>query len=166
MIVTASDILRDLVSSGHTIRLDGNIIRVRPVLPPEKVELLRQHKSELIALLRENSKAGNAVTVTQLPNTGQNANNVTTQPPKTYSRLELATAALHHLIPDEQARRKIRALAESDARHWRFLGADGYEHILAGSILDAIEAQTKKLICFQCNADNRFSGWFTKEIKP
>ncbi len=166
MIVTASDILKDLQSTGHTVRLDGNIVRVRPALPPEKVELLRQHKPEIIELLRENSKAGNAVTVTQLPKTGQNVNNVTTTPPKTYTRLELAPAALHHLVPDIQAQRKIRALAESDARGWRFLGTDGYQHILSGSIMDQVEAQTGKLICFTgCDEPDRFLGWFTKEAQ-
>ncbi|MGC8561458.1 MAG: hypothetical protein ACP5O1_12375, partial [Phycisphaerae bacterium] len=154
MIVTASDILRDLISTGHTIRLDGDIVRVRPALPPEKVELLRQHKPEIINLLRADSKTGYAVTVTLPPKTSQNASNVTTQPPKTFTRLELATAALKHLIPDEQAQRKIRALAEADAKGWRFLGTDGYQHVLSGNIMDQVERITGRLICFQCNADN------------
>ena len=167
MIITASDILKDLQSTGHTVRLDGNTIRVRPALPPEKVELLRQHKPEIIELLKSNFGSGNAVTVTIPPVTIPKTPISSPAPTKTYTRLELATDCLGKLIPDEQARRKIRALAEADARGWRFLGTAGYQHILAGNILDAVEQATGKLICFTgCDAPDRFLGWFCKEIKP
>lgn len=163
---TVQDILLELQESGHTVRLDGDTVRIRPPLPPERREFLRQHKAELVSLLRANSTAGTTVLVSKPAKPQQNENNDTTVPPKTFTRLELATAALTHLVPDEQQRRKIRALAEADAKGWRFLGSEAFQHVLSGSIMDQVEAQTKKLICFQCNADNQFTGWHVKEIKP
>jgi hypothetical protein len=103
------------------------------------MEFLRQHKPELIELLKAEAA-------------------------RTFSRLELAATSLRHLIPDEQQRRKIRALAEADARHWRFLGTDGYQHVLSNSIMDQVERITGKLICFRCNPDNDFIGWHVKEL--
>ena len=85
-------------------------------------------------------------------------------PSKTYSRLELATDCLGKLIPDEQARRKIRALAEADAKGWRFAGTATYQHILAGTIMDQIEKTSGKLICFIGSLEpDRFGGWYTKD---
>ena len=139
MSATATDILRDLRAAGYALRLDGEFIKIKPLPPPATMEFLRQHKPALVALLKAEAA-------------------------KTYSRLELADAALKHLIPDEQAQRRIRALAEADAKHWRFLGADGYQHILSNDIIDSVEQATGKLICFSVNPDNKITGWYTKEI--
>ena len=136
---TAIDILRELQAAGYAFRLEGDRIKIRPLPPPATMEFLRQHKPALVALLKAEAA-------------------------RTFTRLELADAALGHLIPDEQAQRRIRALAESDAKHWRFLGADGYQHVLSNDIIDSVEQATKKLICFSVNPDNKFTGWYTKEI--
>ena len=167
--IVAVNILRDLRATGHTVRLDGDTIRIRPAIPPEKREELRPLKPELVSLLKRNSGNGDAPTG---DNTPENIGNIdvlspspVAPPPRTYTRLELAGAALAKLIPDVQTQRRIRALAEADARGWRFLGTDGYQHVLAGSIIDAVESQAKCLICFTAtDRTDRFSGWFTKEI--
>lgn len=160
------DILARVKASGAELILkpDGTGIKARNI-SVGLLDEVRQHKQEIMELLKANSTSGIAVSVPKVNNLKENRTSDTTLP-QTYTRLELAEAALTHLIPDEQQRRKIRALAEADARHWRFLGSDGYQHVLADNIMDQGEKATGKLICFQCNADNQFTGWYTKEIKP
>ena len=166
--IAAVNILRDLRATGHTVRLDGDTIRIRPAIPPEKREELRPLKPELVSLLKRNSGNGDAPTGDNTPrDCTKMAALVPTlvTPPRTYTRLELAADALRKLVPDVQAQRRIRALAEADARGWLFLGADGYRHVLSNAILDAIELQATCLICFTAtDRKDRFSGWFTKEI--
>ncbi len=166
------DILARVKASGAQLILkpDGTGIKARNI-SVGLLDEVRQHKQEIIELLKANSIGGIAVPVSKFTKPQQYANSDTdttdTVPAKTYSRLELANAALTHLIPDVQARRKIRALAEADARGWRFLGADGYQHVLAGSIMDQVERATGNLICFVgSDESDRFGGWFCKEIKP
>jgi hypothetical protein len=145
----AYDILTRVKASGAELILkpDGTGIKARNI-SVGLLDEVRQHKPEILELLKANSNDSNAVTV----------------PLKTFTRLELANAALAALIPDEQQRRRIRGIAEADARGWRFLGTEGYQHVLSGNIMDAVEAATGKLICFTgCDTPDRFLGWFTKD---
>ena len=51
--MTAVQIIRDLQSRGVELRAEGNRLRFRPkeALTPDTVEVLRRHKSEIIAAL-------------------------------------------------------------------------------------------------------------------
>ena len=141
----AIDILFRVKGFGAELILkpDGTGIKARNI-SVGLLDEVRQHKAEIMDMLKANSDPPPA--------------------PKTYSRLELANQVLSALIPDEQQRRKIRTLSESDARHWRFLGSTNYQHILAGNIIDEIERITGKLICFRCNSDNNLLDGFFKEL--
>ena len=160
----AMDILSRVKAFGAELILkpDGTGIKARNI-SVGLLDEVRQHKQEIMELLKANSTSGIAVSVPKVNNLKENRTSDTILP-QTYTRLELADAALRHLIPDEQQRRKIRALAEADARNWRFLGSAHYQHILAGNILDAVEKATGKLICFRCNPDGDFIEWHIKEL--
>ncbi len=160
----AMDILSRVKAFGAELILkpDGTGIKARNI-SVGLLDEVRQHKQEIMELLKANSTSGIAVSVPKVNNLKENRTSDTILP-QTYTRLELADAALRHLIPDEQQRRKIRALAEADARNWRFLGSANYQHILAGNILDAVEKATGKLICFRCNPDGDFIEWHIKEL--
>jgi|GEM_PF-4558657 len=162
----ATDILTRVKASGAELILksDGTGIKARNI-SVGLLDEVRQHKPEILELLKTNSSSGNAVPLPKPPLALSPVAVLAT--PKTFTRLELATDALAKLIPDEQQRRKIRALALADAKGWQFLGATGYQHVLSGSIMDAVEAATGKLICFTgCDTPDRFAGWFTTPMDP
>ena len=152
--MTISDVIAKLRDQGVSLTADGGNLRwsaPKDWPTPERVEYLRVHKAEILAHLNEASKQDASESVGE---------------PKTYSRLELSCDALAKLIPDAQAQRRIRALAEADARNWRFLGSAGYQHILAGNIMDQIEKATAKLICFKGTENvDKFAGWFVREVQ-
>lgn len=146
------EILAACRQAGIAIRVEGSDLIVRPKPDGELRARLIENKPEILSYLNETSKQDISSLVAE---------------PKAFTRLELACDALAKLIPDIQAQRRIRALAEADARNWRFLGGDGYRHILAGNIMDQIEKATGKLICFKGTHDvEKFAGWFVREARP
>jgi lambda repressor-like predicted transcriptional regulator len=152
--MNSKEIIAKLQSQGVSLAAEGDKLRwsaPKDWPTPERVEYLRVHKADILACLNEASKQDASESV------GES---------KTYTRLELAWEALAKLIPDAQAQRRIRAIAEADARNWRFLGTAGYQHILAGNIMDQIEKATGKLICFKGTDDvDKFAGWFVREVQ-
>ncbi len=152
--MTISDMIAKLQSQGVSLVADSGKLRWSAPTgwpTPERLKYLRAHKPEILSYLNETSKQDISGLVAE---------------PKAFTRLELARDALAKLIPDSQAQRRIRALAEADARNWRFLGGDGYRHILAGNIMDQIEKATSKLICFEGTNDvEKFAGWFVREAR-
>ena len=147
----ATDILTRVKASGAELILkpDGTGIKARNI-SVSLLDEVRQHKPEILELLKANPNGGHAVTV----------------PLKTFTRLELANAALVALVPDEQQRRRIRAIAEADAKGWRFAGTATYQHVLAGNIMDQVEQATGQIICFiGCTVPDQFAGWFTVPIE-
>lgn len=145
--------VRDLIArvreSGATLTIQADgVVKARGITR-ELLDQLRLHKAEIVKLLKDN-QSGEAAT-----------------PGVPLSRLEVATAALAQLVPDELRRRQIRALAEAGAARWRFLGSAGYQHILADGIIDGTEKYARKLVCFNgSDVPEKFSGWFTKDIPP
>jgi hypothetical protein len=73
---------------------------------------------------------------------------------------------LSRLIPDERSRRRIKSLAEADARNWQFLGTEGYRHILSENIINAVEKASGESLCFVGPDEmGRFRDWYGLEKK-
>ncbi|MDA8377649.1 MAG: hypothetical protein M0Z50_11465 [Planctomycetia bacterium] len=158
---TAADILIRVRQQGAEIWLKENGNIGYRNCSPDLVEQLRRYKPDIVRLLRIHADCeGTAANSQHDPGS-------TPVMPKTFSRLELAQDALARLIPDQKVRRRIMAMAQADARKWRFLGVETYQHVLAGNVMDQVEAATGKLICFRgAHEQNRFNGWFTREVTP
>lgn len=159
----ASDIVSRARRLGAELWLQNgdNMIHYRHC-PPEIIEQLRTHKDEIIGLLQaEIIHKAEAVA-------GLRAAQAASDPAtaQTFTRLQLAEMALTALIPDEQERRKIRALAVNYAQGWKWSGSANYEHVLSGAILDQIESITGKIIVFTVNADGAFTAWYCKPMNP
>ena len=166
--MTISDVIAKLRDQGVSLTADGGNLRwsaPKDWPTPERVEYLRVHKAEILAHLNKASKQ-DIVELSRSDDVKKRDISSLVAEPKTFTRLELACEALAKLIPDAQAQRRIKALAEADARNWRFLGTAGYQHILAGNIMDQIEKATGKLICFIGTGDvDKFAGWFVREAR-
>ena len=94
----AMDILSRVKAFGAELILkpDGTGIKARNI-SVGLLDEVRRHKQEIMELLKANSTSGIAVSVSNLNNLKENGTSDTTLP-QTYSRLELANAALAHLI--------------------------------------------------------------------
>lgn len=44
--------MRDATASGHTLSLEGDALRCRPTPGPELLAQLREHKAEIVGILR------------------------------------------------------------------------------------------------------------------
>ena len=155
--MTISDVIAKLQVQGVSLTADGDNLRwsAPDAWPtPERLEFLRAHKAEILTYL----------------NNIQSRDNCESKPagskPGGFNSLELAMDILARLIPDEASRQRIKSLAEADARNWRHLGTDGYRHVLANNIIDAVEKASGESVCFAGpGEDGLFTDWFLAEKK-
>ena len=62
----AHDLLNMARDFGYTLTVNGDMLKVRPVPPPDLLEELRAHKAELLALLTDPANDTHHDTVTDL----------------------------------------------------------------------------------------------------
>lgn len=154
--MTISEMITNLSKQGVTLSADGDTLRwnAPPSWPTTKrLAFLRTHKAKIMAYLAD------------IPEPDKSINRPAGELAG-FSELELAMNILSQLIPNEQNRRRIKSLAEAEARNWLFLGDDNYQHILAGDIVDAVEKVIGKTIGFEdLNEAGQFTRWHLLEKK-